>query len=312
MSIEQEPVRPTSRESDRVETQAIEWLAKLRRPKVSSEEHAEFAIWLSASPVHKQIFDELLEVWDLSGEIQSRSTKTQSATDWRWFATAATLLVALSIWTFTPRAERYETVTGEQLAVVLDDGSHLLLNTQTTLQVELQEHLRHVNLLDGEVFFSVAKDATRPFEISTGTATIRVVGTSFNVRNIEGALRVEVLEGIVQVVHGEFGIPRELHAAEGLEYSGLAERQLSVASADTAPWREGKVVYRDVPLGDLLADLDRYLPGKVRLAEDSLTGIRVTAVLKLGDRSAMLDALASSLDLKWSEVSRDLVLISRG
>ena len=77
MSIEKRPGTPNSGEADRVETQAIEWLAKLRSPKVSSEEHAEFAIWLSASPVHKQVFDELLELWDLSGAIQNRSTKIQ-------------------------------------------------------------------------------------------------------------------------------------------------------------------------------------------------------------------------------------------
>ena len=77
MSIEQKTGTRNSGEADRVETQAIDWLAKLRRPKVSSEEHAEFAIWLSASPVHKQVFDELLELWDLSGAIQNRSTKIQ-------------------------------------------------------------------------------------------------------------------------------------------------------------------------------------------------------------------------------------------
>ena len=169
-----------------------------------------------------------------------------------------------------------------------------------------------MELIDGEVFFSVAKDATRPFEIDTGTATIRVVGTSFNVRNTEGVLRVEVLDGIVQVASGELGLARELHATEGLEYSGLEERRFVVSTADTASWRDGKVVYRDVPLGELLDDLDRYLPGKVSLAEDSLADIRVTAVLELGDRSAMLEALSSSLDLKWSEVSEGLVLISRG
>ena len=169
----------------------------------------------------------------------------------------ATLLFALSVWAFTPSAERYQTATGEQLAVVLEDGSHLQLNTQTKLQVDLKENLRYVELLDGKVFFSVAKDTTRHFEINTGTAKIRVVGTSFNVRNTEGVLRVEVLEGIVQVANGELDLPRELHATEGLEYSGLEERRFSVSTVDTAPWRDVGVVYRDVPLGELLTDLDR-------------------------------------------------------
>ncbi len=312
MSTEPEQGIPASREADRIETQAIEWLAKLRRPKISAEEHAEFAVWLAAAPAHKQIFDELLEVWDLTGEIQSRSTSTQTGSHWRWFAAAATLLFAISIWSLTPGTERYQTATGEQLSVVLEDGSHLQLNTQTAVQVELREHLRHVDLLDGETFFSVSPDANRPFEIDTGQATIRVVGTSFNVRNIEGVLRVEVLEGIVQVAHDGLDAPRELRAAEGVEYDGLEERLLSVVAADSAPWRDGKVVYRDVPLGELLADLDRYLPGKVSLADDDLADIRVTAVLEVGDRPAMLDALASSLNLEWSEVSKGLVLISRG
>lgn len=167
----------------------------------------------------------------------------------------------------------------EQFAVVLEDGSHLQLNTQTKLQVDLKENLRYVELLDEKVFFSVAKDTTRHFEINTGPATIRVVGTSFNFRNTEGVLRVEVLEGIVQVANGELDLPRELHATEGLEYSGLEVRRFSVSTVDTAPWRDGRVVHPDVPLGELLTDLDRYLPGNVSLADDSLADIRVTAVL---------------------------------
>jgi len=312
MSIEHEQGTPDSHQQARVETQAIEWLAKLRRPRVSEAEQAEFAVWLGADPAHRQIFDELLEVWDLTGQLQDGATKARASGHWRWIAAAAIVLLTISFWSLAPHTDHYRTGTGEQIAIDLEDGSRLQLNTETTLQVELFDKLRHVDLLQGEVFFSVTRDPERPFEIKAGQTTIKVVGTSFNVRNIDGIVRVEVLKGIVEVDHETHATVRKLGATEGIEYVNGEELPLSVAANVTAPWREGKVIYQDVELGDLLTDLDRYLPGRLSLAQDDLAGIRVTAVLELEDRSAMLDALASSLNLEWSEVSEGLVLLSRG
>ncbi len=308
MSIDHEPGAVESNDQQRVETEAIEWLAKLRRPEISDAEQAAFAIWLGADLSHRQTFDELLKVWDLSGQLRHRVTGGHR----RWIAAAATVLLALSLWTFAPDTDHYQTGTGEQISVDLRDGSRLQINTETSLQVDLADKIRHVDLRQGEVFFTVSPDTERPFEIKAGPTTIRVVGTSFNVRHIDGVVRVEVLEGIVQVGHDSHTTPRELGAFEGIEFLHDAEHQLSVPAAETAPWREGKVIYRDVELGKLLIDLDRYLPGRLSLAEDDLAGIRVTAVLELEDRTAMLDALASSLDLKWTKVSSDLILVSRG
>lgn len=95
----------------------------------------------------------------------------------------------------------FSTKVGEVSHIRLDDGSEVSLNTDSTIRVTMLKEERQIELLSGEAFFDVAKDANRPFTVATEEQQITVLGTAFNVRqrDDENVLKVAVIEGRVAV-----------------------------------------------------------------------------------------------------------------
>jgi transmembrane sensor len=118
-------------------------------------------------------------------------------------AVAATVLVAIPVgWLSLDRwlnPSHIETAIGEQRSIALADGSLVQLNTNSELRVDLQAHERRIVLERGEARFTVAKDPSRPFLVKTPLATVRALGTVFNVQIAPQGTDVAVLEGHVEV-----------------------------------------------------------------------------------------------------------------
>lgn len=94
----------------------------------------------------------------------------------------------------------YRTAIGEQQDVSLPDGSSILLNTHTSLNVQFSKERRSVFLDAGEAHFEVAHDPDRPFVVATKVGVVRAVGTAFTVyvrddEETEGT----VTDGVVEV-----------------------------------------------------------------------------------------------------------------
>jgi ferric-dicitrate binding protein FerR (iron transport regulator) len=94
------------------------------------------------------------------------------------------------------------TPMGGQYEVVLPDGTHVTLNSASSLTypVAFTGHERDVEL-KGEAYFEVAKDKTRPFRVSSGIQTVTVLGTHFNINaySDEATIKTTLLEGSVEV-----------------------------------------------------------------------------------------------------------------
>lgn len=155
----------------------------------------------------------------------------------RWYSRAAVLLLSLSVaWWAT---ERYnndpETVEQIQITdaqyvkqvnnaalpqtIVLGDGTSIVLQPNAILEYPkmFAADLREVSL-KGEAFFQVTRDPDRPFLVQSGEITTRVLGTSFNVRNVEGEDKV-----VVQVKAGKVSV---FMAAERSEPSTLSDKNV--------------------------------------------------------------------------------------
>ncbi len=121
----------------------------------------------------------------------------------KFIALAASLLFVIGTcfgtWHYTQR-NIYATDIGEQRSIVLEDGSTVQLNSRTRLRVNYTEHERRVQLLQGQALFSVAKNPMRPFIVQSASATVRAVGTQFDVYRKPSGTIVTVIEGKVAVV----------------------------------------------------------------------------------------------------------------
>jgi len=154
-------------------------------------------------------------------------------------ALAASILAALVvaggfvIW----RSERYPsyaTDIGEHRSLALSDGSTVDLNARSKLRIEFSAAERRVELLEGQALFQVAKDKSRPFIVTSRDATVRAVGTQFDVDRKAAGTTVTVLEGRV-VVYSEAQTVAPLSTARPDVMATGSAPQLAVPHTEKSP-----------------------------------------------------------------------------
>ena len=297
---------------------ALAWVARLRSDQVSERDHQAFALWLAANPAHAEAMDSMLELWDDLGAVsQIPLTELQpqrlSHKVTRRRALGASMALAASICLAVLLAPQLATNTdqqqfvskvGEQLNIELSDGTHILLNTNSRLQVDYQAMQRQVTLHRGEAFFDVTRDLERPFVVTAGSAEVRVLGTAFNVLMQRGQSEITVTEGVVRVT--ERNAPATRAAESALLYenqqvtadsSGLQD-STTVHSEHQLAWREGKLVAEEMPLAELVEQLSRYHERKILIVEPSVAQTTVSGVFRLEDPESILLALEHSIGVR--------------
>jgi transmembrane sensor len=306
------------READASE-EAFRWMARKMSGAMNADERLAFEEWLKRAPGNRQAFadvERLLEPADgAASELLAEEFERQLAEvagergdrGRKYFRMAAGIaaacvvaVVALFIARGDPaRTLAYETAIGQSQRVALADGSEIELNTSSRVAVTFDASSRTVALASGEVFFSVEKDRERPFVVNTSSATIAVTGTSFSVSSHEGGAAVHVLTGVVDVAPKN-GRRATLLAGDKIEIdaagaAGPIERfDAGVAFA----WRTGKLRFEDAPLGDVVAELNRYFEIPITLADASLAGVLVTGEFDADDRATAIKALTTAFDLE--------------
>ncbi|NOZ43356.1 MAG: DUF4880 domain-containing protein [Alphaproteobacteria bacterium] len=216
--------------------------------------------------------------------------------------------------------ETHSTKIGEQADIILDDGSHLELNTNSKIRVDLQQHRRIVYLQRGEVFFNVARDETRPFFVITTGGLVRVLGTKFNIRQIGTTSDVTVLAGSVAVKdYGHLAsitdnrmVP-DATLAPGQEFvlgdDGMKNVAFPADSATVFAWRDRKLIYNGESFKTLVQDINRYFPAEIRIGDPALDNIKVVAILKIESQAATLEALEAAFNVTARPVSRNLIYL---
>jgi len=235
----------------------------------------------------------------------------------RWAALAAGVLVAsvgALVWYAHPGFHEFETATGEQRTLELEDGSVVSLNTHSRVAVRLAAHAREVRLLRGEALFHVAHDPSRPFLVSTDDAVVQAVGTQFDVYRRDDGTVVAVLEGRVNVTtaaaapaaSGSAAAPvagreqpraaavRSLGASQEAQVShegSVSIREVNNVS-DTVAWRERRLIFRDQTLGQIVGEFNRYRTQPIRLEGNGVSERIYTGVFDADDANSLLQVLA--------------------
>jgi len=166
-----------------------------------------------------------------------------------------------------------------------------VLNTDTVLDVDLGRYTRRVRLRRGEAMFEVTHDANRPFVVQAGGNTISDIGTRFDVRDSGAQTVVAVLEGAVAVARD--GNTAELTAGEQIVAGDGAWTRGRADPTMTAGWTQGRLVFRSTPLGDALAEANRYGSDRLVIADPSLAQLKISGEFRIGNTSALVRALQS-------------------
>ena len=210
--------------------------------------------------------------------------------------------------TSNPKAMVYKTAVGERSTVPLSDGSVVTLNTNSMIEVEFDETGRSINLLQGQGFFDVAKDIDRPFIVRAGDKRVIALGTAFDVRiHRPDLIEVTLVEGLIDVdfVDGEEGKVAEkaptlrdktvisMKAGERLIADEIESSHISQTDtkAETI-WLDGKVIFQDQELSEVILEMNRYSTQKLILdSRSSPHALRVSGVFNTGRVSTFVEAL---------------------
>lgn len=206
----------------------------------------------------------------------------------RYAAAGFALIVLASLalgWRHYTAVEQtsYRTAIGGLQDVPLSDGSMITLSSDSRILVTLSRNERRIDLQQGEAFFKVAKDPSRPFVVSAGDRRAIAVGTRYDVRRDATDLRVIVTQGVVRLESdngpGGRSRPTTLLPAGSIALANDAGVVVSSGSVQQAEelvsWRSGFLSFHDMPLASAAAEFNRYNVRKIVIGDASIGTLRV-------------------------------------
>ncbi|USX18613.1 sigma-70 family RNA polymerase sigma factor [Oxalobacteraceae bacterium OTU3REALA1] len=206
------------------------------------------------------------------------------------------------------------TGVGERRAWTLSDGTRLMLNTASAVNVEFDERRRLLKLVAGEIMIVTGHaeaGVERPFLVQTADGRVQALGTAFTVRRHAGQTEVSVQKGAVQATPADApGAARMLRAGEQTTFSSTQIEAPTPASTGSAAWTMGAIVADNMRLADFLAELGRHRHGVLR-CDPAVADLRFSGVFPLKDTDAILSMLPNSLPVRISSRTAYWVTVER-
>ena len=334
-----------------VEQTAAEWLARREFGAWADEDEQSLQAWLGAETAHRVAFLRLQAAWSESDRLQALAAGWQRpgppprgywttpagerielapkppapARHLLRFTAVAAVLVACTLatglgwreYTHTDSAH-LQTALGVTGTLPLADGSQAILSSDSRIDVRLSRSQRHVALSQGEAFFSVAKDAKRPFVVAAGGHDVVAVGTRFSVRRDGSDLRVVVTEGTVRL---------EAQASEGtarpaallpagsialVRGGDVLVRSVALDDAERLlDWRQGLLAFRDTTLTEAAAEFNRYNARKLVVADPAAAALRIGGSFRADNATAFVRLLEQGFPVQAEDRGDRIILRSR-
>jgi transmembrane sensor len=184
----------------------------------------------------------------------------------------------------------YATRKGERRVISLPDGSTVTLNTNTAIEIAFTAGKRLVRLTRGQALFEVAKDRAHPFVVEAGGRQVTALGTVFEVRLDPGRVKVLLVEGrvVVDKLDGALAEanvePTILKPGEELLAElGAVQRVSSPDVTSELLWKDGYIEFHDAPLGEAVAEINRYSRQELVIKDPDLANMRLSGVFRTGD-----------------------------
>lgn len=307
----------------RVLDEAAEWLMRLHDSGATDADRAACERWRQADPQHALAWGRAERLLGKLGGLPAalampaldrpRSHRAQRrATVARLAALLAVAPASWLAWQAWHVADQrgwgadLRTATGERRTEHLADGSRLLMDTASAVDIRFDGALRLLTLRQGAISIETAADTAtphRPFVVDTAHGRLRALGTRFTVRQEGGRadggpVRLAVTEGAVEVTLRGAASPALVVQAgqQTVLTAGGVAGQVAVPQPlqpEATAWTHGMLMADAMPLAAFCAELSRYRPGLLQCAPE-VRALRVSGSFPLGDTDRTLTMLAST------------------
>lgn len=308
---------------------AASWIARIDAGPLSTADRELLNAWLAEDPVHGRLLDDHARAWALSSAAREQSSEVPVNPSRRYalgaaVAASAAALIGVGLFRGPDDFEgTYSTGIGESRKVSLPDGSRVILNTASKLTVRYTGGQRKLRLVMGEAMFDVAHNADRPFEVAAAGTITRAVGTRFSVRTLSPTrVAVVVTEGRVELRDQP---DTAAESSPGFTRTPVAAGERALADATTAAvarletsqleretsWTAGGIAFRSERLVDVLAEVNRYSAGPIRLGDPELGDMRVSGYFAIGNVRGFLSGLSAGAGLSMTTAPNRTTVLSR-
>jgi transmembrane sensor len=291
---------------------AIDWWLRQNDRPLTKKEQVAFAAWPAADEANKVAYERLSHI---RGTIVARLPgKKPSRKQRRPLKSAAVLAGIAALYLFSDdlmvflRSD-YSTGAGQTKIVTLDDGSHFELDTKTAIVVHYTAGQRRVSLLQGEAWFEVWPDPARPSMVDAAGGIVTALGTAFDVDVEKAWAHVTVTSHRVAVTSGGGSVIVEEGQQSAYAKGTQAQPPEPVNIEHATAWRRGKLIFRNKPLGEVVAALGRYRHGLIYVADPELRSRPVTGVFNVDDPLAALDETEPALGVHAVYLSNYLIIL---
>lgn len=319
------------RHADPAMDQALEWFLRLQ---AGEGDRRLFDVWLAGRGEHRDAYDRVRKLWNCpelsvataqlpQTPVVSKSRPSVVRIAQRVvirfgapLALAATVLGAAVLVEVSPDwvarwTADYQTAAGEIRDIALPDGSRMQLNSRSIVALDFEKDRRGVRLLEGEAWFEVAHDASRPFTVTAGHGTVLVTGTSFNVERLDEADVVVLRSGRISLGRrGDAEQALVLSPGDAAEVDADGVSRLSEAALeDRLAWRDGWVLLAGVPLREALSRIGRYSQARILALGGEALEIPVSGSFRIEEADAAIESVATAAGAKFERLPGGFIII---
>lgn len=255
------------------------------------------------------------------GKKEKNNVRTLAPGGWWLRIAAAVFLIVTSgvIYNYFSKADDWIIVETAAITkdITLPDGSQITLNQNSSLsyQKSFNKTDRKVKL-QGEAFFEVAHNPSKPFSISINSATVEVLGTSFNVRSDNSTEIVEVVvaSGAVKLSGPDKAGQVQLRAGDVGVYSRSQNILTNRVNTDEnfIAWKTRKLTFKETNLRLVVETLEKAYNVQIVISTTVPDTCLVTVSFDQQDLNAVLNVLKTTLNLEYKTQNGKIEIIHAG
>ncbi len=214
----------------------------------------------------------------------------------------------------------YNTLTvpyGKRFKLQLSDGTSVHLNSGTSLKYPIKfiGENRQV-FLNGEAYFSVAKDVNHPFIVNTNEINVRVIGTQFNISSYpeDNQINTVLIEGSVNIYKKDevYNAETAINLNPGFKATWQKkEDQINVEVVDTdmyTAWIDSRIVFRRVAFENIIKKLERHYNVIIINHNKSLNKVEFSASFDIETIEQVFEILNANYNLDYTIEGNQIII----
>lgn len=297
--------------------QAADWLSLMEEQPLTEEQRQQFEQWKNSSPQHQKIWQRAEKVRaklhrhaqhipaTLAKDILTQQESTPPLLGKLVLILAGGTVLAYGIYSIQEQAwlADYRTGYAEQQSIQLEDGTSIILNSKTAIDINYTKTERQIVLRFGEIYVETGKDpAQRPFTVLNQHGEMLALGTAFNVQQQKDRTQLIVIEHAVQLTTEQTRQQQTINAGQQIGFNAQQFYPAQPVQFEQLTWRKGLVTVNRLNLQDFAKIIEQHYGMQVKFAtpvtDPALANIEISGSYPINNLDRLIELLEETYPIK--------------